>query len=302
MNVKRLRYFFAVADEGNFSRAAERLGIAQPPLSRQVKQLEDDIGVRLFNRGSGAITLTQAGRYLYENGRSALLAIERLESEVSQIGKGSEGRLIVGIGGPSTYDLFLKMAKSFNAAYPKVDLSIVPMTGNQLHLALVRRMIDVGITAPPLQDPAIKTRKLMEKSFVVAVPSSWGDIVDEGMSIADLKGLRLIGFPESAEDHYFQFVASLYASHGVEIDSPLLTLDLEAAMCLVAAEAGVCILPNSTLAVRREGVKYIGVDPSITVSLSISHRLDEQGLQIHNFVKIAQSTARAEMGANGVHG
>ncbi len=294
MNIKRLRYFFAVADEGNFSRAAERLGIAQPPLSRQVKQLEDDIGVRLFNRTGGTTTLTQAGRHLYENGRDALLAIELLESEVRQIGKGAEGRLNVGVGGPSTYSLLLQMVRSFRATYPKVDLSIIPMTTSQLHLALVRRTVDIGITLSSLQDPALKTRKLMEEALIAAVPQSLRLPATEGANISDLQGLRLIFFPESAKESYLQFVTNQYVKLGIDFGPPLLTLDLEASMCLVAAGMGICVLPQSMSTAQRDGVDFVHINPPISVSTFISHRLDEQSLQIQNFVKIAQLTIRSE--------
>jgi DNA-binding transcriptional LysR family regulator len=132
LNLKRLAYFVAVAEEMHFGRAAERLGMAQPPLSRQIKQLEEEVRAILFNRGRSTITLTQAGARLYERGSDILQQIEDINLEIYRIGQGAEGRLRVGFVGSSSYGILPNIIKSFRANYPGVNLSLIPMNNARL--------------------------------------------------------------------------------------------------------------------------------------------------------------------------
>ena len=118
MNIKQLEYFVAVAEELHFGRAAERLGIAQPPLSRQIKQIEDSLGARLLNRGRSSVTLTQAGERLYERTKDILNQLEDTRLEIRRIGQGAEGRLRIGFVGSATYGMFPNILKSFRINFP----------------------------------------------------------------------------------------------------------------------------------------------------------------------------------------
>lgn len=115
MNFKHLEYFVAVAEELHFGRAAERLGIAQPPLSRQIKQVEEDLGVLLFNRGRSQITLTQAGEKLFVRAQDILARLADAKLEARRIGQGAEGRLRIGFVGSSTYGVVPTLIKSVPA-------------------------------------------------------------------------------------------------------------------------------------------------------------------------------------------
>ncbi|KAG1647627.1 HTH-type transcriptional regulator AlsR [Nymphon striatum] len=158
-----MHYFVAVAEELHFGRAAERLDMAQPPLSRQIKQIEEEIGAQLFNRGRNAIALTQAGTRLYERLQIILKDIDDTLLEVKRLGQGAEGRLRIGFVGSSTYGLVPNIIKSFRKNYPHVNLSLIPMNNAHLHRALVRREVDVAITRPALKDVEFMSRQLTEE-------------------------------------------------------------------------------------------------------------------------------------------
>lgn len=173
MNLKQLEYFIALAEELHFGRAAERLGMAQPPLSRQIKQIEEDLGALLFNRGRNAITLTQAGERLYQRGSALLAEFNDIKLEVKRIGQGAEGRLRIGFVGSATYGLMPNVLKSFRASFPEVNLSLIPMNNAQLHRSLIRREIDLAIARPTLEDVEIITRKLGTSPWSSRCPIRW---------------------------------------------------------------------------------------------------------------------------------
>ncbi len=159
MNLKQLTYFVAVAEELHFGRAAERLDIAQPPLSRQIKLLEEELGAVLLNRGRSTTTLTQAGERLLERSKSIFSMIEDTRLEVRRLGQGAEGRLRIGFVGSATYGILPNIVKSFRANYPDVNLSLIPMNNHQLHRALISRELDIAFARPALKDPDFVTRR-----------------------------------------------------------------------------------------------------------------------------------------------
>jgi len=293
MNFKQLTYFMAVADELHFGRAAERLGIAQPPLSRQIKQMEDDMGAVLFNRGRSSISLTQAGERLHERGRDILSNIEDTQLEVRRIGQGAEGRLRIGFVGSATYGILPNIIKSFRANYPQINLSLLPMNNAQLHRQLVNRAIDVAFARPTLIDAEITVKKLGEEPLVLAAP----DIVDAGTrrtaNLAHFADRNMILYPEYPRPSYADFVLDACADKGFEIRNRVFTMDLQTALSLVAIGEGVCIVPASVGNAKRNGIRFLRIEPELaSTALSVNYRLDEQGVHVRQFINIAQRVAR----------
>jgi DNA-binding transcriptional LysR family regulator len=282
MNLKQLTYFVALAEELHFGRAAERLGMAQPPLSRQIKQIEEELGALLFNRGRNAISITQAGERLYERGTSILRQFEDAKLEVRRIGQGAEGRLRIGFVGSSTFGTLPNIIKSFRANYPEVNLSLVPMNNAQLYRALVSREIDVAFARPALKDSEFVTRKLGEEALVVAVP----DTVDTGnrnvVNLNDLTSQNFVLYPEYPRPSFADFVLNSCAEQGVEITNRVFTIG-----------EGLCIVPASVASGTRNGIRFCRIEqPLAQTELSVNYRLDEQGVHVRNFVQLAQSVSR----------
>lgn len=293
MNFKQMTYFIAVAEELHFGRAAERLDMAQPPLSRQIKQIEEDLEAVLFDRGRSAISLTQAGERLLERSKSILAQLEDTKLEIRRIGQGAEGRLRIGFVGSATYGIFPNIIKSFRAAYPSVNMSLIPLNNAQLHRQLVSKMIDVAFARPALSDPEFAVKKLIEEDLILALP----DTLDTGSRrIADLRRLtthNLILYPEYPRPSYADMVLKACKDAGFEVPMRVFTMDLHTALSLVAIGEGVCVVPASVGSAPRNGIKFLKIEPEIArTALSINYRLDEQGVHVQNFVKIAQSVAR----------
>jgi DNA-binding transcriptional LysR family regulator len=293
MNFKQLTYFMAVADELHFGRAAERLGIAQPPLSRQIKQMEEDLGAMLFNRGRSSITMTQAGERLQVRGRDILTMLDDTRLEVKRIGQGAEGRLRIGFVGSSTYGILPNIIKSFRATYPTINLTLAPMNNAQLQRQLIGREIDVAFARPALNDPEFAVKKLMDEALILALP----DTVDIGSRrVADLSRLDendLILYPEYPRPSYADVVINACEEAGFEVPRRVFTMDLQTALSLVAIGEGACIVPESVGTAPRRGIQYLKIEPEIArTALSVTYRLDEQGVHVRNFIAIAQRVAR----------
>ena len=292
MNLKQLEYFIALAEELHFGRAAERLGMAQPPLSRQIKQIEDDLGALLFNRGRNAITLTQAGERLYARGSALLAEFNDIKLEVGRIGQGAEGRLRIGFVGSATYGLMPNILKSFRASFPQVNLSLIPMNNAQLHRSLIRREIDIAIARPALQDAEIITRKLGDEPLVLAAPDTL-DLPSGAVDLRSVKAERFVLYPEFPRPSFADFIIGACEDLGFVIEKRIFTMDFQTAIALVSVGEGVAIVPASVGSVQRNGVRYHEISNlSAKTGISINHRIDEQGIHVKNFSAIAQKVAR----------
>jgi len=293
MNFKQMTYFVAVAEELHFGRAAERLDMAQPPLSRQIKQIETELEAVLFNRGRSSISLTQAGERLFERSKSILDQIEDTKLEIRRIGQGAEGRLRIGFVGSATYGILPNIIKSFRAAYPSINMNLIPLNNAQLHRQLVSRMIDVAFARPGLNDSEFTMKKLVNENLILAMPDT---LENGGRSVADLSKLsafNMILYPEYPRPSYADLVLRSCQLAGYEVPKRVFTMDLHTALSLVAIGEGVSIVPESVGSTPRKGIRFLPIEPKIaSTSLSVNYRLDEQGVHVQNFVRIAQSVAR----------
>lgn len=293
MNLKQLTYFVTLAEELHFGRAAERLGMAQPPLSRQIKQLEDEMGAVLFNRGHRAITLTQAGERLLERGLTILRDIEDARLEVRRIGQGAAGRLRVGFVGSATFGILPNIIKSFRATYPEVAMSLIPMNNAQLYRSLIRREIDVAFARPTLIDSEFMSRKLREEPLILAAPDTLNTGTGAATDISLLTESSLILYPEFPRPSYADFVLAKCAEKGLTFGQHVFCQDLQTALSLVAIGEGVCVVPESVSSTQRVGIRFLKIAPELgTTELSVNYRIDEQGVHVRNFVSLAQAVAR----------
>ena len=293
MNFKQLTYFIAVAEELHFGRAAERLGMAQPPLSRQIKSLETELGATLFNRGRSAISLTQAGERLLERGKTIISLMDDTTLEVRRLGQGAEGRLRIGFVGSATFSILPNIIKSFRANYTEVNLSLLPMNNAQLHRSLVAREIDVAFARPALTDSEFATRQLLEEPLIAAVPDTLDTRSNETLDLRKLEDPSFILYPEYPRPSFADVVLTSCEALGVVPRNRLWTMDLQTALSLVSIGEGICVVPASVGTAVRNGVRYRKIAPAIgATALSVNYRLDAQGVHVNNFIQIAQTVAR----------
>lgn len=293
MKFKQLEYFIAVAEELHFGRAAERLGIAQPPLSRQIKQFEDELEARLFIRGRNQIMLTQAGEKFFIRAQDILREINSAKLEAKRIGQGAEGRLRIGFVGSSTYGLLPNLLKSFRKHYPNVNLSLFPMNNAGLHKALIRREIDIAIARPKLNDAEILSKRLIEEDLVLAIPDTNPLAQNKKIDLCDLADQTIILYPEAPRPSFADHVLDIFQGLGVEVTNRVFTMDFQTAISLVSIEVGIAVVPKSVGEVQRNGVRFINIsNPDVKTSVSLNHRIDEQGIHCRKFIDIAMRLSK----------
>ncbi|ATG19884.1 LysR family transcriptional regulator [Ralstonia pickettii] len=281
MELRHLRYFVAVAEELNFTRAAERLHIAQPPLSRQIQQLEEEIGVVLFERGSRPLRLTEAGRFFHAHARQLLAQTAELASMTQRVGQ-IERRLSIGFVASTLYGMLPKVIRRFRAEYPMVDLTMHEMTTMDQIQALKDGRIDVGFGRIRYEDPNVRRILLRDERLIVALPSGHPLLAAKpAASLRDLVGETLIIYPRAPRPSYADQVLALFHDRALEPSKIYEARELQIALGLVAAGEGVSVVPRSVAGLKREDVCYLELDdPQLVSPVIFSTRLLDESEDI----------------------
>jgi DNA-binding transcriptional LysR family regulator len=287
MELRHLRYFVAVAEERNFTRAAERLHIAQPPLSRQIQQLEDSLGVQLFERTARPLKLTDTGRFFYSHAVQLLAQSAELESMTRRVGK-IERSLSVGFVGSTLYGMLPKIIRRFRDENSAVELSLHELSTMDQIKALKEGRIDVGFGRIRHEDPSIRRVVLREERMIVALPLGHPLSVSKtALSLHDLLGETLIIFPKAPRPSYADQVLAAFHDRALKPHRIYETRELQIALGLVAAGEGISIVPGSVYGLKRDDVSYIGLDDANLVSpIIMSIRMLDESEDISAMLKL----------------
>lgn len=286
MDIKQLRYFVAVAEEQNFTRAAKRLFIAQPPLSRQIQQLEDELGVTLFERGTRPLKMTEAGRFLYTHATRLLVKTNELKAMTQRVGK-IERSLSIGFVATTLYGLLPRVIRQFREQYPMVKVSLHEMTSSQQLAALKSGEIDVGFGRLRIEDPSIRRIVLREESLMVAVPTSHPySKRKSSLKLKDLVDRRLLVFPKAPRPSFADQILAFFHDRGLTPSKVSEVRDLQIAIGLVAAGEGMSIVPSSMRAFVRHDVSYLELnEPQAVSPVIMSIRMGEQTEDLQALLK-----------------
>ena len=276
MDIRQLRYFLAVAAERNFSRAAERLHMAQPPLSRQIQQLEQEVGAQLFDRDSRPMALTDAGRLFYEQAIQVTRRMDELKETMRAFVTSNQPRFVVGFVPSVLYARLPDIIRGFRRVAPDVDLRLVEMMSIEQIAALKEGRIDVGFGRVRFDDPAVEREVLREERLVVALPVGHRLLTGERpIDIADLSHETVIVYPREPRPSYADQVLSLLNDHGVVPAAVQEVRELQTALGLVAAEDGVCIVPAAVHMMGRRDIHFRELVQRAVSPIIISHRKDD---------------------------
>lgn len=265
MELRHLRYFHVVAETLSFSRAAERLHIAQPPLSRQIRQLEEMLGVELIDRDSRPIALTVAGKFFYEQTRQVVSRLREIEEGVRQIAR--DQRVWFGIGFvPSVMcGLLPELIRQFRLAEPGVETGFTELVTAEQAAALKLGRIDVGFGRLQIDDPDISCVTLLREPLLAALPSSHRLAGHASLTLEDLASEALLVYPARPRPGYADQVLGLFARRGLRPAAVNEANEMQTALGLVAAGIGIALVPASA-SQGRAGIAFRRVDDEEAVS------------------------------------
>ena len=257
MESRQLRYFVTVARERSFTRAAERLHIAQPPLSRQIQQLEREVGTELFDRASRPLALTDAGRLLFEQAVQVLDRMEEMKAMMRRLREADRLRFSIGFVASTLYGHLPEVIRRYRAARPGVELTLLELTSMEQIPALKDGRIDVGFGRIQLEDAAIERTLLRNERLSAALPQTHPLAARTGpLQLDELAGDALIVYPREPRPSYADQVIALFRDRGLRPPVVHEVRELQTALGLVAAESGVCLVPASVERLRRDNVVY----------------------------------------------
>ena len=294
MELRQLRYFVAVAETRNFTRASEQLHIAQPPLSRQIQLLEAELGVQLLLRNSRPVRLTDAGRLFYEQALQVLARIESMKSASQQLGLQQRRRLTIGFVPSALYGGLPVLIRRLRQHFPDLDIQMVELTTSlQQVSALQAGRIDVGVGRIRSADESVARIVLGEEKLVLAAPIGHRLVeTDAGsaspaspaarrpgarlpsVSLAAIAGQRLIVYPKEPRPSFADHVLSLLRDQSIRPREITEVRELQTALGLVAAETGVCLIPSSAR-IRTDVVYHEVSEPRATSPIILIHRLGD---------------------------
>ncbi len=276
MDLRQLRYFVAVARERNFTRAAEQLHIAQPPLSRQIQQMEQELGVQLLVRSSRPIRLTDAGRLFYEEAQQVLGRVEQMKDAARRVGHGQRRVISIGFVASTLYAGLPTVVRRLRQARPDADVRLVEMMSGPQVEGLKNGRIDVGFGRMRSSDPSVERQVLREERLVVAIPPAFALAAEDApLKPAALKGQKLVVYPSEPRPSFADQVLSLLGEHGVRPPQLQEVRDLQTALGLVAAETGVCLIPASARFLRSDLRYRLIDDQEATSPVVMSYRRNE---------------------------
>lgn len=296
MDVKQLQCFLAAADELNFSRAAARLHMTQPPLSRQIAQLEASLGVRLFERSPQSVALTAAGRALAPEARKVLAALGELREVARRADQGQVGRIRIGFVGSTIYTSVPALVGQYRRLYPEVSVDLQQLTVSRQTDLLLSGDIDLGIIRQAISHPRLATRRLAREPFVAALPADHRLAAQSFVALKSLAGEAMVAFsreeaPAIHEQMRRMCEAAGFSPRIVQEAHPMSTV-----VGLVGAGAGVAIVPQSMESLAFQNVAYRPLRGTRETSeFFVAWRRGDATPTVQNFLRVArtQETARA---------
>ncbi|WP_267551415.1 LysR family transcriptional regulator [Rhizobium rhizogenes] len=273
MELRHIRYFLALAAEGNFTRAAANLGIGQPPLSQQIKDLENEVGVQLFHRVPHGAELTVAGEAFLAEAKTAVDAAEKAKLAAQRANRGEIGRLSLGFTASSAFNSIVTATiREFRDHWPGVLLSLTEMNTNALMERLVRGEIDAAFIRPGLEDTRdVRLKRFADEPMMIALPARHPLAARDRVPIAALAGEPFILFPRMVGLSLYDDIVAACREAGFELVVTQEAPQIPSIVNLVAANLGVSIVPASIAQIKLDGVAYRPIDgPPLVARLGLA--------------------------------
>ncbi len=292
MELRHLRYFIAVAEELHFGKAAERLHMAQPPLSIQINNLEKELGVPLFHRNNRNVKLTKAGELFLHESRKVLERLDYAQNIARSAHRGEIGRLVVAFIGSANYDL-IPLMKKYRDRFPKVEIILRQIYTPDQITELEDGTIDIGIMRPPTPRDSLNFQVIRRERWVAALPEDHPLLaLGNPLPIRSLHNQPIILYPRSVVGpSFYDAVINLCHEAGFSPNIVYEAPEMQTAIALTAAGLGIAIVPNSIQYLYNNGVVYRIFDNTTpSAEIGIAWRKNEASPLVHSFLEICQVT------------
>ncbi|GAB2762349.1 LysR substrate-binding domain-containing protein [Salinifilum aidingensis] len=288
MELRHLETFVVVAEELNFRRAAQRLHMSQPPLSQQIKRLENEVGVSLLRRTTRSVTLTAAGEAFLAEVRKMLTAAHAAPLAARRAAAGQTGSLRLGFSGPTSYEVLLLIVRKFRERHPHVRFDIIsPLYGGELVDRLNRREVDAGLLRLPIPaEEGLSVRELHRHPLAVALPTGHPLSGSSQVDLHDLKDEPIISYPVGRGSVVNQVVQAACLQCGFSPHFAQEAPDTHTILSLVGAGSGVGLVPVSAGHLELPGVLLVPLRDAPAIPLALAWREDDPNPALHALVDL----------------
>jgi DNA-binding transcriptional LysR family regulator len=299
VDVRQLRHFAAVAETLHFGRAAERLGMTQPPLSQSIQALERELGTSLFLRTKRSVALTSFGAAWLVHVRAALDGVKVLPDIARRLRDGEAGRLELSFVSTADYSILPALVRRYASLYPDVDIALSEATSDVQIAALLNGEGHAGIIIPPAHEtlpPALAYRQLVSEPLIAAVPESW--LAEKRLSLrggtlpaAEVIASPLVIFPKRSAPAFHELVMDYYAARGGQARIVQEAIQMQTIIALVSAGMGIALVPASLRHLARTGVRYVDLpEGAPSLETGIAWRRNETAPTLARFLEIVGET------------
>jgi DNA-binding transcriptional LysR family regulator len=293
MELRHLRYFVAVAEESHFGRAARKLFISQPPLSRQIRDLEEELGLELLERSRHQVRLTDAGREFLDGARQTLAQAERAVGRAKQAALGRTGFLSIGYIPTGDLGVIPKVLRPFRKQHPHVQLELrsLPITPQVDELR--RERIHVGFLRVPVHAPDLKIERIYTESLILAIQEKHPLARQRELRLSSLSSEPFLMFPRRLAPNYHDELIGFFRSAGFSPTIEHEVESLQTQLALVSAGLGLALLPSSVREIRRSGVAYRDLaEPVPSVEMAVAYLERNRSEVLSQFLEVVRSCYR----------
>jgi DNA-binding transcriptional LysR family regulator len=305
MDVRQLRHFAAVAQTLHFGRAAEQLGMTQPPLSQSIMALEREVGAPLFVRTKRSVALTPLGEQWLTHVRRVLDEVNSLPELARRLRDGTAGRLAISFVSTADYNILPTLVRRYASLFPDVEISLAEATSDVQIATLLEGKGHVGLIIPPPHSALPKPLSylpLVTEPLVAAVPESWiadgrlafstGQLSPDRLSPEAVTGAPLILFPRQSAPAFHDLVTGYYTTHGGQARIVQEAIQMQTIISLVSAGMGIALVPASLRNLARTGVVYMDLGGTAPIlETGIAWRTGDTTPTIAQFVSIARAVS-----------
>lgn len=294
--LSQLRCFVAVAEELHFGRAAQRLNMTQPPLSRQVQLLERILGVILLDRTSRSVRLTAAGRAFLIEARRILRLADSAALATRRIASGDAGRVAVGFTAASGYSFLPNLVNIARTRLPNVDLTLRELVSGEQVEALVTGRIDLGLVRPPLTRPEFDKMRVLSEPLVAALPSGDPRLAKASIELSDFDGLPMVMYSPEGAGYFHDMLIGMFDTIDVSPQYVQHMSQIHSILALVHAKIGAAVVPQAAMRLHFDGVEFrpLATTPAEPVELFVAWRRDNDNPSLKPLLDLIE----AEVGGN----